>query len=297
MVSASTDSTAEPRKAAPNVKSCAYMVPLRLLTFNGTVRPGLYSDESITRRVNRENILLLGGGRALLMQLAHPKVAAGVDEHSDFRAHPVRRLRRTVRMTMAIVFGDKATAEAAARAVNRVHGRVRGEGYHAMDPDLLLWVHATLVDSALVTYETFVQTLTPREREDFYQESKVLGELLRIPPAQFPRRLRDFHAYMAAMVESGPVRVTEQARALGRLVLRPTVRLLPGAAMIPFEVITAGLLPAALREQYELPWGASQRRAYRLAVAAVPKVVALTPPLLRVWPLPGHNVTLAASTS
>ena len=263
----------------------------------GAVKPGLYSDDSITRRVNRENILLLGGGRALLMQLAHPKVAAGVDEHSDFRAHPVRRLRRTVRMTMAIVFGDKATAEAAARAVNRVHGRVRGEGYHAMDPDLLLWVHATLVDSALVTYETFVHKLTPREREDFYQESKVLGELLRIPPAHFPHRLRDFHAYMAAMVESGPVRVTEQARALGRLVLRPPVRLLPGAAMIPFEVITAGLLPAALREQYELPWGASQRRAYRLAMAAVPKVVALTPPLLRVWPLPGHNVSLAASTS
>jgi uncharacterized protein (DUF2236 family) len=263
----------------------------------GAVKPGLYSDDAITRRVNRENILLLGGGRALLMQLAHPKVAAGVDEHSDFRAHPVRRLRRTVRMTMAIVFGDQATAEAAARAVNRVHGRVRGEGYHAMDPDLLLWVHATLVDSALVTYETFVQKLTPHEREDFYQESKVLGELLRIPPAHFPDRLRDFHAYMAAMVESGPVRVTEQARALGRLVLRPPVRLLPGAAMIPFEVITAGLLPAALREQYELHWGASQRRAYRLAVTAVPKVVALTPPLLRVWPLPGHNVTLAASTS
>src|SRR2546428_7404468 len=83
------------------------------------MRPGLYADDSITRRVNRENILLLGGGRALLMQLAHPKVAAAVDEHSDFRSHPVRRLRRTIRMTMAIVFGDRETALAAARAVNR----------------------------------------------------------------------------------------------------------------------------------------------------------------------------------
>src|ERR1700752_528734 len=141
----------------------------------GPVKPGLYSEDSIKRRVNRENILLLGGGRARLMQLAHPKVAGGGDEHSDFRSHPVRRLRRTVRMTMAIVFGDRQSAEAAARAVNRVHGRVRGEDYHAMDPDLLLWVHATLVDSALVTYETFVRKLTPRDREDFYQESKVLG--------------------------------------------------------------------------------------------------------------------------
>ena len=259
------------------------------------MRPGLYSDDSITRRVNRENILLLGGGRALLMQLAHPKVAAGVDEHSDFRAHPVRRLKRTVHMTMAIVFGDMETAEAAARAVNKAHGRVRGEDYHALDPDLLLWVHATLVDSALVTYETFVQPLTDEEREDFYQESKLLGELLRIPRAKFPERLRDFDAYIAQMIDSGPVTVTDQARALGRLVLRPRLRLLPGPAMIPFEVVTAGLLPAALREQYGLPWGAAQRRAFRLAVAAVPRVVALTPPVLRVWPLPGHNVTLATS--
>ena len=261
----------------------------------GPVKAGLYSEDSITRRVNRENVLLLGGGRALLMQLAHPSVAAGVDQHSDFRHHPVRRLRRTVRMTMAIVFGDQETAERAARAVNRAHGRVRGEGYHALDPDLLLWVHATLVDSALVTYETFVQRLTPHEREEFYQESKLLGELLRIPRTSFPERLAGFRAYIDAMVESGPVRVSEQARSLGRLVLRPKLRLLPGPAMIPFEVITAGLLPASLRAQYGLSWGPGQQRAYRLAVRALPKVVALTPPILRVWPLPGRNVSLAAS--
>src|SRR6266849_5994420 len=145
------------------------------------MKPGLYAEDSITRRDNRENVLFLGGGRALLMQLAHPKVAAGVDEHSDFRTHPLRRLRRTVLMTMAIVFGERDTALAAARAVNQVHGRVRGQDYRALDPDLLLWVHATLVDSALVTYEAFVQRLSASERDDFYQESKVAGELLGIP--------------------------------------------------------------------------------------------------------------------
>src|SRR5438034_6002921 len=139
------------------------------------MKPGLYTDDSITRRVNRENVLLLGGGRALLMQLAHPKVAAGVDEHSDFRQHPVRRLRRTVHLTMAIVFGDRETALAAARAVNQTHARVRGEDYRALDPDLLLWVHATLVDSALVTYETFVKQLSASQREAFVQESQLLG--------------------------------------------------------------------------------------------------------------------------
>jgi uncharacterized protein (DUF2236 family) len=257
------------------------------------MKPGLYSDDSVTRRVNRENVLFLGGGRALLMQLAHPKVAAGVDEHSDFRAHPIRRLRRTILMTMAIVFGDRETALAAARAVNHVHGRVKGEDYRALDPDLLLWVHATLMDTALVTYETFVKPLVTHEREDFYQEFKLLGELLGIPRDRFPVTLRDFDDYMDAMMGSGPVHVDQRARDLARLVLRPRLRMLPGPAMIPFEVVTAGLLPPVLRAQYGLAWGAGQQRAFRLAVRTLPRLVALTPPVLRVWPLPGRNVKLA----
>src|SRR3981081_4146458 len=136
------------------------------------MRAGLFDDRSITRRVSRENILMLGGGRALLMQLAHPKVAAGVDEHSDFRTQPIRRLRRTIHVTMAIIFGDRETALAAARSVNQVHAKVRGTHYRALDPDLLLWVHATLTDSALVTYETFVRRLAAQEGGDFHEGSK-----------------------------------------------------------------------------------------------------------------------------
>ena len=260
-----------------------------------SMREVLYPEGSITRRVNRENVLLLGGGRALLMQLAHPKVAAGVDEHSDFRTQPVRRLRRTIRMTMAIVFGDRETALAAARAVNQAHARVRGRDYRALDPDLLLWVHATLVDSALVTYETFVKRLAPSERERFYEESKVLGELLGIPRERFPRTYADFADYVASMISGGTITVDSRAAELAALVLRPRLRLLPGPAMIPFEIVTAGLLPPALREQYGLPWTRAHQRTYRLMVMALPRLVAVTPPVLRVWPLPGHNVKLTGS--
>lgn len=257
---------------------------------------GLYSDDSITRRVNRENILLLGGGRALLMQLAHPKVAAGVDDHSDFRTHPIRRLRRTVLMTMAIVFGARETALAAARAVNQVHARVRGDDYRALDPSLLLWVHATLVDSALVTYQAFVGPLTATDCEDFYQESKLAGELLGIPRDRFPDSLHDFDEYLDGMISGGEVHVTPRAKELGRLVVRPPLRLVPGPVLVPFAVVTAGLLPPALREAYGLAWGRRQQRAFKLAVAAVPRIVALTPPVLRVWPLPGHSVKLEATS-
>lgn len=259
------------------------------------MRPGLFADDSIIRRVNRENVLLLGGGRALLMQLAHPKVAAGVDEHSDFRTNPIRRLRRTVRMMMAIIFGDRDTALAAARAVNQVHGRVRGHDYYALDPDLLLWVHATLIDSALATYETFVRKLQPAEREDFFQESKLGGELLGIPPTRFAATMNDFDIYLHAMMTGGPVRVDHRAQELSKQVLRPRLRLVPGAVMVPFEVITTGLLPPTLREQYGLPWGRGRQRAFRLALKTLPRVVALTPPVFRVWPLPGHNITLKRS--
>ncbi len=259
-----------------------------------SVRPGIYADDSITRRVSRENVLLLGGGRALLMQLAHPSVAAGVDEHSDFRVRPIRRFRRTIRMTMAIIFGDRNTAMAAARAVNRAHAGVNGAGYRAMDPDLLLWVHATLVDTSLVTYETFVGRLTNEDRETFYQESKIGGELLGIPMERFPRRLADFDDYVRDIVASGVVRVGPRALELSRQVLRPPITMLPGLAMIPFEVVTAGLLPAPLREQYGLAWGRGRQRTFRIAKRTVPRAVALTPPLLRVWPLPGHSVSLKA---
>lgn len=259
------------------------------------MRSGLFEDQSITRRVNRENILLLGGGRALLMQLAHPMVAAGVDEHSDFRAHPIRRLRRTIRMTMAIVFGDRDTALAAARGVNQAHAKVQGPGYRALDPDLLLWVYATLADTALVTYEAFVQRLLPREREEFHQEFKLLGELLGIPSDRFPSTVSDFDAYLEQMVSEGPVRVNARARELAEQIMRPRVRLLPGPVMIPLNVVTTGLLTPALREQYGLPWGPGQQRTYRLALKVLPRVIALTPPLLRVWPRPGRSIVFTAS--
>jgi len=261
-----------------------------------SVRPGLYADDSIIRRVNRENVLLLGGGRALLMQLAHPKVAAGVDEHSDFRHRPLYRLRRTVRLTMAIVFGDRETALTAARNVNRAHARVKGRDYSALDPDLLLWVHATLVDSALVTYETFVRRLSAAQREEFYQQMNVAAEMLGVPRSKFPPTFADFREYVNDMVAT-ELEVGETAMELSRLVVRPRVLRLPGAVFVPLELVTTGLLPPSLREQYRLPWGHGHRRVFGFLTRALPRLVAVTPPVLRVWPLPGHNVQLAADFS
>jgi uncharacterized protein (DUF2236 family) len=113
----------------------------------------------------REGVLLVGGGAALILQMAHPLVAAGVAEHSNYREYPWGRLYRTLDLTAKIVFGERRTAEEAARRIRAAHERVqgvtaenggrylKGTPYHANDPELLMWVHATLVRTALDVYQ------------------------------------------------------------------------------------------------------------------------------------------------
>src|SRR3954464_1731513 len=117
---------------------------------------GLFASDAVIRKVNGEGVLLLGAGRALLMHLAHPSVSAGVADHSGFAADPFARLRRTLDASYTIVFGSEADAREVARRIARVHDHVTGPGYAANDPALLLWVHATLVDTALRIYQRFV---------------------------------------------------------------------------------------------------------------------------------------------
>jgi len=229
----------------------------------------------VTWKVNREAAVLLGGGRALLLQLAHPAVAAGVDEHSDFRRRPLRRLLRTLDLTYRIAFGTRADALEAARAVNTAHRGVRGTGYSALDPDLLLWVHSTLVDSALVSYEAFVGPLEMAEREAYYEESKLVGCLLGIPASSFPKGLADFERYFAWMIGDGPAQPGPRARELAGHVLRPG---------FPIRALTAGLLPEVVRSRYGLAWGPLERALFTAARGLVSRAIPLSPPLLRQVP-------------
>ncbi|MGH7776940.1 MAG: oxygenase MpaB family protein [Candidatus Dormibacterales bacterium] len=256
-------------------------------------RRGLYEPGSVTWRVNQESALLLGGGRALLLQLAHPLVAAGVARHSDFRERPLGRLTRTLRLTLSMVFGTLEEAAAAAREINAAHRPVHGvlsDGsggvgagtpYSARDPELLLWVHATLVDSAVVTYETFVGPLSRGDREAYLVESRLVGEMLGIRARAFHAGWGPFQEYLARMY-AGPVRVSDEARALSRGVLNPGLSMVPRLAYTPWTVITAGLLPDPVRRGYGLAWGARERALFRAARAALPPMLKVAPATLRV---------------
>jgi uncharacterized protein (DUF2236 family) len=260
---------------------------------DGSYPPG----ELITlRRISRESIHLLGGGRATLLQLAHPLIAAGVSEHSYFRQDPMTRLARTMHLMLSIVFGDEDQARKAVRQFHVLHQQVHGwlssdqgqyaEGtyYRAEDPTLKLWVHATLIDTSLTIYDRFVAPLSIGDRARFYAESKVIGGRLGIPVSLFPPTIRDFDDYMQQMFRGNTLAVTDVSRDLARDVLHPKVGLIPRSSARLLLFATAGLLPGTLRQAYGLSWGPSDQRTldalsrlYRLVRPVTPKAIALLP--------------------
>jgi uncharacterized protein (DUF2236 family) len=263
--------------------------------------PGLFEPDGMMRVVNREAALLLGGPRALLMQLAHPLVAAGVDEHSDFRRDPLGRLWRTLDAMLRIVFGDRDTALTAARQIDAVHGHVRGAlkigtcafpagtRYEARDPELLLWVHATLVDSALATYERLIARLLPAQRAAFYTESKQLGELLGIPAERLPVEVDDFEQYLRGMISGPCLEVTPTARDLANAVLHPPIRLVPRLAGDAASIVTLALLPPILRERYGFRWSRAHELGGDLALRSVRRALPLLPRAARWMPHARRN--------
>jgi uncharacterized protein (DUF2236 family) len=226
--------------------------------------------------------VLLGAGPAsLLLQIAHPLVAEGVAAHSGYRTDPFGRLRRTLRTTLDLVFGDEETSERAVRRLNGVHARVRGDvhdpearlatgfaAYRALDPVLLLWVQATLVITAVRAYGAWVGPVSPEDRERFWAESRVLGGRLGIPAAISPDTWRGLEGWFEAQIApSGPVCVTATARELSRSILRPPLPLLPGAAVDLLVLPGLAFVPERLRDGFGIPW--SPARASLAAAAAV----------------------------
>jgi uncharacterized protein (DUF2236 family) len=239
-------------------------------------------------RVSRESVVALAGTCAILMQFAHPQVAAGVRDHSRFQVDPVGRLRRTLDLTMAIVFGPRTSAMQAVRVINARHRAVEGPGYSAMDPGLLMWVQATLVYSALRAYRAFVGPLTDADRDRYYQETKQIGALLGIPAQIYPADVGGFDAYLEQMIDAGDVAVGDDARRMADVILRPGFPGVPRMAFAPLTAITAGLLPARLREGYGLKWGRAQRAAFAACQVGLPRLVAIAPEPIRLLPPARH---------
>ena len=248
---------------------------------------------SVTWKVNREVVTVAGWGRAILLQLAHPAVAAGVHHHSSFRGSlrsSFRRLHSTAGAMLSITFGDTEEMIAAAARINAIHDRVRGrvdessgDTYSAHDPDLQRWVHATLLESISLTYEQLVGPLTGRERDRYCEEAAIMEPLLGMPAGSLPRDSAQLDAYMRDMLASGRLVVTDTSRALARAVLYPPNWPAAWPAFRAMQLLTIGSLPPSIREAYGFAWRARDERACARWTAFLRAAVRLLPSFARHW--------------
>lgn len=234
-------------------------------------REGVFGPRSLTWRVDRESALFLGAGRALLLQLAHPWVATAISQHSTTLADPIGRFHRTFDVMFSLVFGSRAEAFLAARRLHRRHvaiagtlphaagGHAAGSRYVANDAEAMLWVHATLVETALIAHDCVLPALSPQDRERYYAESRLMAAMYGIPAEIVPAGWEAFERYNQAMWEGPGLAVTPEARAIAQVLLiegaKPWLR--PPRWYL---ALTARLMPPRLREAYELPFGLHEQR-------------------------------------
>ncbi|PTL83402.1 oxygenase MpaB family protein [Vitiosangium sp. GDMCC 1.1324] len=248
---------------------------------------GFYGPGSMTWELYREPVILLGGLRAILLQIAHPAVAHGVSQNSNFRGDLLGRARRTYTAMYQLVFGGLREAMGAAKRVHSLHSRVygslpagadpHGDGrYRANDPTLQRWVLATLIDGAILVFETFVRPLSIEEKRRYYQETLLAAAQFGLLPEQVSPTLETFYEWYNQQLAGDTLRVGDTALELASLLFNS-----PFTRGQLDELLTAGLLPERWREAYGLAWGPGEQRAWKLLKGAMRRAINLTPPTLR----------------
>lgn len=242
---------------------------------------GLFPDDAQIRRITQEASLLGGAGYAVLLQICHPGVAQGVRDHSDFASRPLGRLRGTLTYVYGLVHGTEEEAERIGAIVRAMHRRITGPDYDALDPDLLLWVAATLYASGRRVYGLTVRELSPREDEEFYQQASVYATALGCPREYWPATRAEFDAYWDRTVAG--LRVTDAAREIARDLFRP-----PGPLVRPLAAaqrfLSTGLMPPRLRGELGLAWTPLQQRRFDRLVRVVRAVYPRLPMAVRTLP-------------
>jgi uncharacterized protein (DUF2236 family) len=241
---------------------------------------GLFGPDSMTWRLHADPSMLVGAMRALLVQALEPRAMAGVVQHSDYKVDPWGRLNRTIRFVLHTTYGDTATAEAACTAIRRIHDRVHGVDpvtgrvYSANDPDLLLWIHAVEVHSAVFAYRSYAGRLADEDADRYVDEMVRVAEMLGMPGDIAPRTLAELREYLRGV---DGLQVTPGARESLRLILSPPLPL----PLRPLWVLPAGAavasLPRFARRMYGLPWFEPASLSVRAAMFGLTRFLNVLP--------------------
>ncbi|WP_304452491.1 oxygenase MpaB family protein [Nocardiopsis sp. YSL2] len=242
---------------------------------------GPTSDDSPLRRITSEASLLGGAGYAVLLQIAHPSVAQGVRDHSDFSSRPLDRLRGTLYYVYGLAYGTEEERERVRAIVLAMHRKVTGPTYRALDPDLLLWVAATLFHSGVRLYELTVRELGEEEFADYLDEASVFATALGLPADEWPASPAEFDVYWAKSMDR--LEVGEVARGLAAQLFRPANPLLWPLTYTQ-RFLSGGLLPPELREQYGIPWSPGHQRGFDLLMRTTRRVYPHLPDSVRALP-------------
>jgi uncharacterized protein (DUF2236 family) len=254
-------------------------------------REGIFGPASVTWRVDREAAVFLGAGRALLLQLAHPWVAAAIADQSRVFTDPVGRFHRTFNVMFTMVFGTPDQALAVARRLHRRHAMVAGvlptaagpfaagSPYYANEVSALRWVHATLVETALLAHDLVLPALSEDAREQYWSEARLYAALFGIPPDSLAPDWKSFIAYREAMTESDVLTVSPAARDIVRQIFSgAATRIRPP---LWYRALTAQMLPDRLRVAFELPLGEAERRSASRALKWMRRTYPALPDRLR----------------
>lgn len=266
----------------------------KTLAGRGDPTLGFFGPRSASWRMNADAVTYLGGVRALLLQVAHPKVAQGVADHSDFQNDSLARLRGTFHTVHAIVFGDRDTAIAASVSLHRMHDTITGRlsessvhfedpEYSANDPELQRWVWATLVDSAMYVHRLLLPEKPAGFWRQFYRESKLFAEILGLPLPTLPERLGDFHVWVSRTLSSPMLGSTETSCKVAAAVLQGPA-LLRGTRPV-LHGLGGGMLPETLVRRMGLRWDTATKVTYRASVLAARTLVAGLPEPYRALPI------------
>jgi len=251
-----------------------------------------YSPDSMIWKINREQILLLGGARALLMQIAHPLVAESVYEHSYVFTKPYLRLKRTLDLTLSLVFGTVEEVQQSIDEIDRVHrpatGRLAantgnypsGTPYNPRNPKLALWVYATLVEGALHGYETYIHPLSDSDKQCYYEDSKRSVEPLGVKASRLPTTYDGLLDYMKTAVDSGEVVVGDTARKIAPFILLQS-RWYALPVSYPISRLTYAQLPEKVREQYGYSLYPLESVGVDLGLKLIRHIVPILPPIMR----------------